>query len=45
MYNAIKHMVSVALSYLTDRKLTNDDTAEILGLVLTHLHCTPNILP
>lgn len=45
MYNAIKNMVSVALSYLTDRKLTNDDTAEILGLVLTYLHCTPNILP
>lgn len=32
---------------LLDIKLTNNDTAEILGLVLTYmyLHCTPNILP
>lgn len=39
----LENVVSVALSYLTDRKLTNDDTAEILGLVLTYLHCTPYI--
>lgn len=30
---------------LLDIKLTNNDTAEILSLVLTYLHCTPNILP
>lgn len=45
MYNAIKHMVMLLCPILLDRKLTNDDTAEILGLVLTYLHCTPNILP
>lgn len=45
VHNTRKNMVMLLCPILLDIKLTNNDTAEILGLVLTYLHCTPNILP